>query len=234
MLLGLNDAEQAALRTALAEHRRASSTSLARSTRQPAGSHRCARARRCVQLRRAAARPARSVTWPTASSADRHRRPGHRRARAVRRQEPASAGTRPAHRHTRPARPARWRPSLDPGHRPSSPDPASDIMLTIDRSIQFDRGGGTARPGRLAQRPSGYGDRDRHQHRRGAGARQCPAHDEDEVEITAGNFAAVKAYEPGSVAKVVQRPSPAFNQGSVTPDSTFPSCRGAASTPMTS
>ena len=44
--------------------------------------------------------------------------------------------------------------------------------------------------------------------------------DEDVVEITSGNYAAVNAYEPGSVAKVVTIAA-GLNQGAVTPDSTF-------------
>ena len=44
--------------------------------------------------------------------------------------------------------------------------------------------------------------------------------DDDVVEVTSGNYAAVNAYEPGSVAKVVTIAA-GLNQGSVKPDSTF-------------
>ena len=40
------------------------------------------------------------------------------------------------------------------------------------------------------------------------------------VEITSGNFAAVDAYEPGSVAKVITVAA-ALNEGAVTPDTGF-------------
>ncbi len=44
--------------------------------------------------------------------------------------------------------------------------------------------------------------------------------DTGEVYITSGNLAAVNAYEPGSVAKVITIAA-GLNQGTVTPDSTF-------------
>ena len=44
--------------------------------------------------------------------------------------------------------------------------------------------------------------------------------DEGAVEITSGNLAAVNAYEPGSVAKVITIAA-GLNQGTVTPDSTY-------------
>ncbi|MFP5487130.1 MAG: peptidoglycan D,D-transpeptidase FtsI family protein, partial [Acidimicrobiia bacterium] len=44
--------------------------------------------------------------------------------------------------------------------------------------------------------------------------------DDDVVEVTSGNYAAVNAYEPGSVAKVVTVAA-ALNEQTVTPDTTF-------------
>ena len=108
------------------------------------------------------------------------------------------------------ARPSPWRRS-----------PGDDIVLTLDRSIQFATE--QALLGRVDElgAEAGTGDRDGHRHRRdlrdGVGRRND---DTGAVEITSGNFAAVDAYEPGSVAKVITIAA-ALNEGTVTPDTAF-------------
>lgn len=100
------------------------------------------------------------------------------------------------------------------------PVPGNDVVLTIDRSIQF------AAEQLLVERvtevlaKSGYivimeastGDI--------LAMASVQRSDEDVVEVTSGNYAAVNAYEPGSVAKVVTVAA-GLNEGTVTPDSTF-------------
>ena len=100
------------------------------------------------------------------------------------------------------------------------PVPGEDIVLTLDRSIQF------ATEQALLSRVSELGARSGYVIVMRTGTGEVLAmssvrrDDEGTVEISTGNFAAVNAYEPGSVAKVATI-SAALNQGSVTPDSTF-------------
>ncbi len=56
--------------------------------------------------------------------------------------------------------------------------------------------------------------------------------DDNVVEITSGNYAAVAAYEPGSVAKVVTDRGRVSTRVSSRPTARS-SCRGASSTPTT-
>ena len=102
----------------------------------------------------------------------------------------------------------------------TAPVPGDDVVLTIDRSVQYtveqalltqvsDLGarGGTAivmstKTGEIIAMASVRRD------------------DAGTVEVTSGNYAAVDAYEPGSVVKAATIAA-ALNEGSVTPDSTF-------------
>lgn len=100
------------------------------------------------------------------------------------------------------------------------PVPGNDIVLTIDRSIQF------AAEQLLVQRvtevlaKSGYiiimdaptGDI--------LAMASVQRNGDDVVQVTSGNYAAVNSYEPGSVAKVVTVAA-GLNERSVTPDTTF-------------
>ncbi len=102
----------------------------------------------------------------------------------------------------------------------STPVPGNDIILTLDRSIQFaaeeallERVGELgAQSGTIIIMDTDTGDI--------FGMASVQRNDENVVEITSGNYAAVSAYEPGSVAKVVTIAA-GLNQGVVTPDSTF-------------
>src|SRR5690606_6338287 len=83
------------------------------------------------------------------------------------------------------------------------PVPGNDIVLTIDRSIQFaaeellvDRVSELlAKSGYIVIMDSATGDI--------LAMASVQRNDDDVVEVTSGNYAAVNAYEPGSVAKVV-------------------------------
>ncbi len=101
------------------------------------------------------------------------------------------------------------------------PVPGDDIVLTLDRSIQY------AAEYELVRRTEEIGAR--------AGtiivmdtdtgdiyAMASVARDDESgaVEVTTGNFAAVSAYEPGSVAKVITVAA-GLNQGAVQPETTF-------------
>jgi cell division protein FtsI (penicillin-binding protein 3) len=106
------------------------------------------------------------------------------------------------------------------------PVPGNDIVLTLDRSIQF------ATEQELVRRVEEIGaqagtvivmDTDTGDVYAMASVAREGADDLGEggtVEITSGNYAAVSAYEPGSVAKVITIAA-GLNQGSVTRDSTF-------------
>jgi cell division protein FtsI (penicillin-binding protein 3) len=102
----------------------------------------------------------------------------------------------------------------------SAPVPGNDIILTLDRSIQFaaeqallDRVGELgAQSGTIIIMDTDTGDI--------FGMASVQRNDQDVVEITSGNYAAVSAYEPGSVAKVVTIAA-GLNQGVVTANSTF-------------
>ena len=100
------------------------------------------------------------------------------------------------------------------------PVPGNDIVLTIDRSIQFaaeqllvDRVTELlAKSGYLVIMDSSSGDI--------LAMASVQRSDEGIVEVTSGNYAAVNAYEPGSVAKVVTVAA-GLNEQTVTRDSTF-------------
>ena len=101
-----------------------------------------------------------------------------------------------------------------------TPTPGDDLILTIDRSIQF------ATEQALLQRVTEV------QGRLGTAivmdtdtgdvyaSASVIRNDAGVVEITPGNFAAVNAYEPGSVAKVITTAA-GLNEGVVTPETTF-------------
>ncbi len=102
-----------------------------------------------------------------------------------------------------------------------APIPGEDLVLTLDRSIQF------STEQVLLERVSELGAR-------GATAIVMSPHTGDilamasvrlndetgQYEVTSGNYAAVDAYEPGSVAKVITISS-ALSEGLVTPDTYF-------------
>ncbi len=100
------------------------------------------------------------------------------------------------------------------------PVPGQDIVSTLDRSIQF------ATEQSLLTRVNELGAGGGYVivMRTGTGEvlamSSVKRNDEGAVEISSGNFAAVNAYEPGSVAKVATIAA-GLNQGSVTPSSTF-------------
>ncbi|HEY5663700.1 MAG TPA: penicillin-binding protein 2, partial [Ilumatobacter sp.] len=100
------------------------------------------------------------------------------------------------------------------------PVPGQDLVLTIDRSIQHASeslleqrvGELGAKSGTIIVMDTKTGD---------VYAMASVLRNElGVVEVTSGNFAAVNAYEPGSVAKVITIAS-GLNQGAVTPESTF-------------
>jgi cell division protein FtsI (penicillin-binding protein 3) len=101
------------------------------------------------------------------------------------------------------------------------PVPGNDLVLTIDRSVQFaaenllvDRVGElSAKSGTIIVMDTANGD---------VYAMASVVRDDEDgvVAVTSGNYAAVNAYEPGSVAKVITIAA-GLNQGAVTPDTSF-------------
>jgi cell division protein FtsI (penicillin-binding protein 3) len=109
-----------------------------------------------------------------------------------------------------------------PGSEQTTQQPVAgdDIILTLDRSIQF--AVEQALVGRVSELGAKSGtvivmDTDTGDV---LGMASVDRDDRGAVEITSGNLAAVNAYEPGSVAKVITIAA-GLNQGTVTPDSTF-------------
>jgi cell division protein FtsI (penicillin-binding protein 3) len=102
----------------------------------------------------------------------------------------------------------------------TAPVAGNDLILTLDRSIQFqaelllvDRVDELlAKSGTIIVMDTDTGDV--------LAMASVLRNDDDVVEVTSGNFAAVNAYEPGSVAKVITIAA-GLNEGTVTPDSTF-------------
>ena len=102
----------------------------------------------------------------------------------------------------------------------AEPVPGNDLILTIDRSIQFqaekvlvDRVDELlAKSGTVIVMDTASGDL--------LAMASVQRNDENVVEVTSGNYAAVNAYEPGSVAKVITIAA-GLDAGSVTPNSTF-------------
>jgi cell division protein FtsI (penicillin-binding protein 3) len=102
----------------------------------------------------------------------------------------------------------------------SVPVPGDDLILTIDRSIQFateqalvDRVNELgAKSGYIIVMDTPTGDV--------LAMSSVQRNDEGIVEITPGNYAATNAYEPGSVSKIVTVAA-GLNERTVTPDSTF-------------
>jgi cell division protein FtsI (penicillin-binding protein 3) len=107
-----------------------------------------------------------------------------------------------------------------------APVPGNDIVLTLDRSIQFATEQELVRrveeigaqAGTVIVMDTDTGDVYAMASVAREGADELGAG--GTVEITSGNYAAVSAYEPGSVAKVITIAA-GLNQGTVTPDSTF-------------
>jgi cell division protein FtsI (penicillin-binding protein 3) len=102
----------------------------------------------------------------------------------------------------------------------TAPVPGSDIVLTIDRSVQY------ATEQALLQRVAELGAKGAQAIVMVPGTGEIIAmasvhiNDKGQYEITSGNYSAVSAYEPGSVGKVITM-SGALNEGTVTPDTTF-------------
>jgi cell division protein FtsI (penicillin-binding protein 3) len=100
------------------------------------------------------------------------------------------------------------------------PIPGNDIVLTLDRSVQY------ASEQALLKRVAELGARGGQVIVMGTKTGEIVSmasvriNDEGVYEITSGNYSAVDAYEPGSVGKVITI-SGALNEGTVTPDSVF-------------
>jgi len=102
----------------------------------------------------------------------------------------------------------------------SPPVPGRDLILTLDRSIQFQAekllqgrvGELMAKSGTIVVMDTKSGDI--------LAMASVDRNDEGSVEVTSGNFTAVNAYEPGSVAKVITIAA-GIDDGAVTPQSTF-------------
>ena len=99
-----------------------------------------------------------------------------------------------------------------------APVPGNDIVLTLDRSVQYASRAGAAQARRRARRHAA-----RQAIVMGTKTGEIVAmasvriNDKGVYEITSGNYSAVDAYEPGSVGKVITM-SGALNEGTVTPD----------------
>jgi cell division protein FtsI (penicillin-binding protein 3) len=102
----------------------------------------------------------------------------------------------------------------------ATPVDGSDIVLTIDRSIQF------ATEQALLKRVAELGAKGAQAivmaPKTGEIVAMASVHINDHgvYEVTSGNLSAVNAYEPGSVGKVITM-SGALNEGTVTPDTSF-------------
>ncbi len=101
-----------------------------------------------------------------------------------------------------------------------APVPGSDIVLTIDRSVQY------ATEQALLKRVAELGARGGQAVVMGSKSGEIVAmasvriNDAGYYEITSGNYSAVDAYEPGSVGKVITIAG-ALNEGTVAPDTVF-------------
>ena len=101
-----------------------------------------------------------------------------------------------------------------------APVPGDDLVLTLDRSIQFSAEQALldrvielgAKSGTAIVMDTATGEI--------YAMASVDRADDGETHVTSGNFAAVNAYEPGSVAKVITIAA-ALNERVVTPDSTF-------------
>jgi cell division protein FtsI (penicillin-binding protein 3) len=102
----------------------------------------------------------------------------------------------------------------------SDPVPGQDIITTIDRSVQY------AVEQALRKRVSEVGARGGQAIVMDTDSGDVLAmasvriNDEGSYDITSGNYAAVDAYEPGSVGKVITFAA-ALNEGTVTPETEF-------------
>ena len=151
----------------------------------------------------------------------RHRRQGHRRAGAAVRRRSLQRHARRDDRSRSPRGP------VDPRHRAgrrSSRSPGSDLVLTIDRSVQFAAEQALLRrvgrdPGQ--RRQAIVMDTDTGEMLAMASVRLT---DDGGVRGHVGQLRRVDAYEPGSVAKVITIAA-ALNEGTVTPRPSS-SCRG--------
>lgn len=98
--------------------------------------------------------------------------------------------------------------------------PGGDLVLTIDRSLQY------AAEQALMRQVSGLGARGGEVIIMDTDTGDVYAmtsvriNDEGAYEITAGNYSAVDSFEPGSVGKVITFAA-ALNEGTITPDSSF-------------
>lgn len=101
-----------------------------------------------------------------------------------------------------------------------APVPGNDLVLTIDRSIQFSAEEALlARVTELGAKSGTAIVMDTHTGEIYAMA-SVDRGEDGAIHVTSGNYAAVNAYEPGSVAKVITIAA-ALNERAVTPESTF-------------
>jgi cell division protein FtsI (penicillin-binding protein 3) len=101
-----------------------------------------------------------------------------------------------------------------------APVAGNDVILTIDRSVQYAVEQALLRRSAETRARGGQAivmDTDSGEIIAMASVR---INDDGEYEVTSGNHSAVDAYEPGSVGKVITI-SGALNEGTVTPESTF-------------
>lgn len=98
------------------------------------------------------------------------------------------------------------------------PVPGDDIVLTIDKTIQYQMDAAVV--ARVAKLGAKGGTAIAMDSRTGdiLAMTNVKRADDGSVSVAKGNYAAVEAYEPGSVAKVFSV-SAAINEGAVTPDS---------------
>ncbi len=101
-----------------------------------------------------------------------------------------------------------------------APIPGNDVVLTIDRSVQY--AAEQALLKRVAELPARGGQAIVMSSKTGEiiAMASVRTNDQGVYEVTSGNFSAVDAYEPGSVGKVITI-SAGLNEGTVTPDTVF-------------
>ena len=139
-----------------------------------------------------------------------------------------TAGLEEQYDHVLTGKPGEFTLEVAPGGRTiagsgqvvDEPVPGNDIVLTVDRSVQY------ASEQALLRRVAQLGARGGQAIVMGSKTGEIVAmasvriNDQGVYEITSGNYSAVDAYEPGSVGKVISVAA-ALNEGTVTPESSF-------------
>ena len=110
--------------------------------------------------------------------------------------------------------------SIAGGDETVAPIPGDDIVLTLDRGLQYQVEQALLAAGRGAHGGRRHRDRDGHQDRRDLRHGQRAPRQQRRRRVTSANLAAVEPHEPGSVAKVFSI-SAAVNEGLATPDTTI-------------